>query len=95
MTRFSRAQDLLRSRWPQFLLRAVTLAGYIFTISFAFTKFSYVLPVLSDPFGWGWNLFRTAGTAWVGENTSFSLYLQVSDTGRGPVVVQPGDAASE
>jgi hypothetical protein len=27
-----------------------------FTVSFAFAKFSYVLPSLSDPFGWGWSL---------------------------------------
>jgi len=27
-----------------------------FTVSFAFGKLSYILPVLSDPFGWGWDL---------------------------------------
>ena len=32
LTRFPWAQALLRSRWPQFLLRAVTLAGFVFTI---------------------------------------------------------------
>jgi hypothetical protein len=65
------------ARQGQALIPLGLLAWIAFTISFAFTKFSYVLPVLSDPFGWGWNLFRTAGTAWVGENTYFSLYLQV------------------
>jgi hypothetical protein len=32
LTRFSWAQTVLRNRWPQFLLRAVTLAGFVFTI---------------------------------------------------------------
>jgi hypothetical protein len=31
-----------------------------FTISFAFAKISYVLPVIGDPFGVGWNLFGLA-----------------------------------
>jgi polyferredoxin len=65
------------ARQGQGLIPLGLLAWIAFTVSFAFTKFPYVLPVLSDPFGWGWNLFRTAGTAGVGENTMFSLYLQV------------------
>ena len=32
ITRFPWAKALLRNRWPQFLLRAITLAGFIFTI---------------------------------------------------------------
>ncbi len=40
------------------------LAWLAFTISFAFAKLAYVWPVLSDPFGWGWNLFGTAGLTW-------------------------------
>lgn len=35
-----------------------------FTLSFSLAKFAYVWPVLSDPFGWGWNLFGTAGMPW-------------------------------
>jgi hypothetical protein len=55
------------------------LMGWIaFTISFAFTKFSYVPPVLSDPLGWGWNLFGGAGAAGVGQVTPFSLLLQAA-----------------
>jgi ferredoxin len=55
------------------------LMGWIaFTISFAFTKFAYVPPVLSDPLGWGWNLLGTAGSAWVGAVSPFSLLLQVA-----------------
>jgi len=40
------------------------LAWLAFTISFAFAKLAYVWPILSDPFGWGWNLFGTAGLTW-------------------------------
>ena len=25
---------------------------------------AYLWPVISDPFGWGWNLFGTAGVEW-------------------------------
>ena len=39
------------------LLLPVGLTSWVaFTISFALAKSSYVLPVLSDPFGWGWRL---------------------------------------
>jgi hypothetical protein len=54
------------------------MMGWIaFTISFALAKFSYVLPVVSDPFGWGWNLIGVTRTAWVGQNTLTSMLLQV------------------
>jgi hypothetical protein len=61
----------------QVLVPLGLLAWIAFTIAFAFTKFSYVLAVLSDPLGWGWNLIGMSGTAWVGQATSFSLLLQV------------------
>jgi hypothetical protein len=35
-----------------------------FTISLVFANLSYALPVLSDPFGWGWNLLGTRDVAW-------------------------------
>lgn len=41
------------------------LAAWIaFSLSFVLTNGSYALPVLSDPFGWGWNLLGTAGFGW-------------------------------
>lgn len=41
------------------------LAAWIgFSLSFVFTNFSYVLSSISDPFGWGWDIFGTAGIAW-------------------------------
>jgi hypothetical protein len=35
-----------------------------FTLSLVFANLSYVLPVLSDPFGWGWNLLGMQSAAW-------------------------------
>jgi hypothetical protein len=35
-----------------------------FSLSFVLANFSYIWGTLSDPFGWGWNLFGTAGVAW-------------------------------
>lgn len=41
------------------------LAAWVaFSLSFVFANISYLWPVLSDPFGWGWDLFSTASTAW-------------------------------
>jgi polyferredoxin len=49
-----------------------------FTISFAFPKFAYVLSVLSDPFGWGWNLFGTANVVWAVDDSGLVLILQIA-----------------
>jgi len=41
------------------------LAAWIaFSLNFVLANGSYALPVLSDPFGWGWNLLGTAGLGW-------------------------------
>ena len=32
LTRFPKIRSLLRSRWPQLLIRAITLGGFVFTI---------------------------------------------------------------
>ena len=39
-------------------------AWIAFSISFVFTNISYLGPIVSDPFGWGWDLFNTAGLGW-------------------------------
>ncbi len=39
-------------------------AWIAFSLSFVFANYSYVWMVLSDPFGWGWDLFGSAGIAW-------------------------------
>ncbi len=41
------------------------LAAWVaFTVSFVFANGSYALSVLSDPFGWGWNVFGTRDIGW-------------------------------
>jgi hypothetical protein len=39
-------------------------AWMAFTVSLVFANLSYAWTVLSDPFGWGWNLLGTRGVAW-------------------------------
>ncbi|MDF1515597.1 MAG: hypothetical protein P1S60_17445, partial [Anaerolineae bacterium] len=53
------------------------LSWIAFTISFAFNKLAYIWPVLSDPFGWGWNLFGTARWPWQPYLVSMTPLLQV------------------
>ncbi len=47
------------------------------TLSFTLTNVSYAWPALSDPFGWGWNLFGTAGMTWTPYLSGALPYLQV------------------
>jgi hypothetical protein len=65
------------SNASQILLPLGLCTWIAFTISFAFPKISTVFSVISDPFGWGWNLFGTAGRGWSPEVASFSPALQV------------------
>ena len=54
------------------------LMGWIaFSLSFVFINVSYALPVISDPFGWGWNLFGTADYPWTPYVPIVLPYLQV------------------
>lgn len=40
------------------------LAWIAFSLPLIFVNGSYILMTLSDPFGWGWNLFHTAHIPW-------------------------------
>lgn len=54
------------------------LAGWIaFSFSFVLVNGSYVLPVISDPFGWGWNILGTADVPWTPVGLDLLPYLQV------------------
>lgn len=54
------------------------LAAWIaFSIGFVLINGSYALTVLSDPFGWGWDLFGTAGTHWTPLGATLIPFLQV------------------
>ncbi|MCX6036533.1 MAG: 4Fe-4S binding protein [Chloroflexi bacterium] len=47
-----------------------------FSLSFVLTNAAYILSSLSDPFGWGWNLFGTAAITWQPYLTPLLLPLQ-------------------
>ncbi|RPI83707.1 MAG: 4Fe-4S binding protein, partial [Chloroflexi bacterium] len=64
------------ARQAQMLLPLGLCAWISFTVSFAFPKANFVLKVLSDPLGWGWNLFGTAGSTWSPDVAAFSPALQ-------------------
>ncbi len=64
---------LARPRWP--LRRSFTVLSYAlvplgltawaaFSLAFVGASATYLLPVLSDPFGWGWDLFGTTHVPW-------------------------------
>ncbi|MFQ6058712.1 MAG: 4Fe-4S binding protein [Anaerolineae bacterium] len=53
------------------------MAWIAFSLSFVFVNGSYAVSVISDPFGWGWDLFGTAGYPWTPYLSQFVPYLQV------------------
>jgi ferredoxin len=54
------------------------LTGWIaFSFSFVFVNGSYAVSVLSDPFGWGWDLFGTASAPWTPLLPGLVSFLQV------------------
>ena len=60
-------------------LAPLGLAGWIaFSLSFVFVNGSYALSVLSDPFGWGWDLLGTAHFPWQPILPEFVPALQVA-----------------
>lgn len=61
----------------QALLPLGLFAWMAFTVSFAFPKLNYVLSVISDPLGWGWNLLGTADATWSLDGAGLSSILQV------------------
>jgi len=60
-----------------YALAPLGLIGWIaFTVSFALIDISYAIPLLSDPFGWGWNLFGTAKVPWIRFIPEWVPYIQ-------------------
>jgi len=47
-----------------------------FSLSFVSTNATYILATLSDPLGWGWNVFGTAAVSWQPLITSWLAPLQ-------------------
>jgi hypothetical protein len=53
------------------------LAAWVaFSFGFVLVNGSYALVVLSDPFGWGWNLFGTAEVPWTPLGPTLITFLQ-------------------
>ena len=65
------------SNQSQALLPLGLMAWIAFTVSFALPKLGFVLGVVNDPFGWGWNLLGAGYTFWSPDVSRFSLVLQV------------------
>jgi len=64
----ARQRALLRRLFVDyaFALLPVGLAGWVaFSLGLVLVNGSEALNVLSDPFGWGWNLFGTANAPWL------------------------------
>lgn len=70
----------LRKTFVQYAYALIPLglaAWVAFTLSFVLINFSYAWQVLSDPFGWGWNLWGTADWNWTPYLTALVPMLQV------------------
>lgn len=48
-----------------------------FSLSFVLINFSYAWQVVSDPFGWGWNLLGSANWAWTPYFAGMQSFLQI------------------
>lgn len=60
-----------------YLLVPLSLSAWIaFALYILLVNGSYLLPVLSDPFGWGWNLFGTKNLPWTPIGTPYLPYIQ-------------------
>jgi hypothetical protein len=78
--RLSRQQTETRKLFVDYAYSLVPmgLAAWIaFSLGFVLVNGSYALNVISDPFGWGWNLFNTAQLAWSPIATDWIGFLQV------------------
>lgn len=53
------------------------MAWIAFSLSFVMVNGSYAIAVVSDPFGWGWNLLGTASFPWTPFLPEWLPYLQV------------------
>lgn len=65
--RLARSTVTVRRSFVTFAYALVPLglaAWIAFSLGFVFTNLSYVWPVVSDPMGWGWDLFGTARAQW-------------------------------
>ncbi|MHB9092432.1 MAG: 4Fe-4S binding protein, partial [Chloroflexota bacterium] len=67
---------VLFAGWAKALIPLGLAAWAAFSLGLALGNGSYAWAVLSDPFGWGWNLFGTANMAWTPYATGYIPLLQ-------------------
>jgi ferredoxin len=61
-----------------YVLVPLGLAAWVaFSLSFVLINVSYAWPLISDPFGWGWDLFGTAAIPWTPYLSGLIPSLQV------------------
>lgn len=53
------------------------LAWIAFSVPLIFVNGSYIIAVISDPFGWGWDLFGTADFHWQPLIPEYLVYFQI------------------
>jgi hypothetical protein len=58
------AETAFRWTMPAVLPLGIAMWGVFFVDTFM-SNFTFLLLTLSDPFGWGWDLFGTAGMPWI------------------------------
>jgi hypothetical protein len=78
--RLARLQVPMRKLFVDYAYTLVPLglaAWVAFSFGFVLVNGSYALVVLSDPFGWGWNLFGTAEVPWTPLWPTLITFLQV------------------
>ena len=78
--RWSGNFETMRSVYTRqtYALLPLGLASWVaFSLSLVSANFSYVIATLSDPMGWGWNLFGTAGRPWIPWMTNITPFLQI------------------
>jgi len=67
-TRMARVDTAARDLYPANASPLVPMGLWVwiaFAVPMLMVEWSFVLSTLSDPFGWGWNLFGTAGRPWI------------------------------
>lgn len=64
-------------RYSYLLVPLGLLAWIAFSFPLIMVNGSYILSTLSDPMGWGWNLFGTAGIPWTPVLPEYTVYLQI------------------
>jgi polyferredoxin len=64
-------------RYTYLLVPLGLLAWIAFSIPLIMVNGSYIISTLSDPMGWGWNLFGTADFPWTPFLPEYIVYIQI------------------